>query len=178
MNNVQKCQCSCLRLCKVKTRQCLIKYFHWSPFYFSGDKDKAQTLPGRTGLGPGQQRPMIGRPMSVNSSFDSHTSHNHNPHPRDPSFARDSSFDSRRSGPDTGYYSDRNDAARNGYRDERGYLSDHSSRYAPQLKSTNNRKSFNFRGLAPNYRQDSIRSGYISDHESRSGYERGGELST
>ena len=35
---------------------------------------------------------------------------------------------SRRSGPDTGYYSDRNDA-RNGYRDERGYLSDHSSRY-------------------------------------------------
>eukprot|EP00090_Calanus_glacialis_P043179 TRINITY_DN7639_c0_g1_i2.p1 TRINITY_DN7639_c0_g1~~TRINITY_DN7639_c0_g1_i2.p1 ORF type:complete len:2132 (+),score=281.42 TRINITY_DN7639_c0_g1_i2:95-6490(+) len=121
------------------------------------DKDRAQTLPGRTGLGPGQQRPMIGRPMSVNSSFDSHTSHNHNPHPRDTSFARDSSFDSRRSGPDTGYYSDRNEAARNGYRDERGYLSDHSSR-----------------GLAPNYRQDSIRSGYISDHESRSGYERGG----
>eukprot|EP00090_Calanus_glacialis_P043180 TRINITY_DN7639_c0_g1_i3.p1 TRINITY_DN7639_c0_g1~~TRINITY_DN7639_c0_g1_i3.p1 ORF type:complete len:785 (+),score=88.81 TRINITY_DN7639_c0_g1_i3:95-2449(+) len=123
------------------------------------DKDRAQTLPGRTGLGPGQQRPMIGRPMSVNSSFDSHTSHNHNPHPRDTSFARDSSFDSRRSGPDTGYYSDRNEAARNGYRDERGYLSDHSSR-----------------GLAPNYRQDSIRSGYISDHESRSGYERGDSI--
>ena len=95
---------------------------------FLGEKDRAQTLPGRTGLGPGQQRPMIGRPMSVNSSFDSHTSHNHNPHPRDTSFARDSSFDSRRSGPDTGYYSDRNEAARNGYRDERGYLSDHSSR--------------------------------------------------
>lgn len=35
----------------------------------------------------------------------------------------------RRSGPDTGYYSDRNDA-RNGFRDERGYLSDHSSRWA------------------------------------------------
>ena len=63
----------------------------------------------------------------------------------------------RRSGPDTGYYSDRNDG-RAGYRDERGYLSDHSSR-----------------GLAPNYRQDSIRSGYISDHESRSGYEHRGE---
>ena len=40
---------------------------------------------------------------------------------------------SRRSGPDTGYYSDRNDA-RNGHRDERGYLSDHSSRYT-KLKS-------------------------------------------
>ena len=33
-----------------------------------------------------------------------------------------------------------------------------------------------FRGLAPNFRQDSIRSGYISDHESRSGYEHRGEL--
>ena len=33
-------------------------------------------------------RPMIGRPMSVNSSFDSHGSHN-------PNFPRDSSFDSR-----------------------------------------------------------------------------------
>ena len=65
----------------------------------------------------------------------------------------------RRSGPDTGYYSDRNDG-RAGYRDERGYLSDHSSR-----------------GLAPNYRQDSIRSGYISDHESRSGYEHRGKSS-
>ena len=32
-----------------------------------------------------------------------------------------------------------------------------------------------FRGLAPNFRQDSIRSGYISDHESRSGYEHRGE---
>ena len=32
-----------------------------------------------------------------------------------------------------------------------------------------------FRGLAPNYRQDSIRSGYVSDHESRSGYEHRGE---
>ena len=63
----------------------------------------------------------------------------------------------RRSGPDTGYYSDRNDG-RAGYREERGYLSDHSSR-----------------GLAPNFRQDSIRSGYISDHESRSGYENRGE---
>ena len=31
------------------------------------------------------------------------------------------------------------------------------------------------RGLAPNFRQDSIRSGYISDHESRSGYEHRGE---
>ena len=33
-------------------------------------------------------RPMIGRPMSVNSSFDSHGSHN-------PNFPRDSSFESR-----------------------------------------------------------------------------------
>ena len=41
---------------------------------------------------------------------------------------------SRRSGPDTGYYSDRNDA-RNGFRDERGYLSDHSSRYICKMKT-------------------------------------------
>ena len=34
------------------------------------------------------------------------------------------------------------------------------------------------RGLAPNFRQDSIRSGYISDHESRSGYEHRGEYDT
>jgi hypothetical protein len=38
------------------------------------EKERAHTLdrvPPRTGLGPGQQRPMIGRPQSVNSSFDS-----------------------------------------------------------------------------------------------------------
>jgi len=128
------------------------------------EKERAHTLdrvPPRTGLGPGQQRPMIGRPQSVNSSFDSHTSHSLGGQGRDSSFNRDSSFDSRRSGPDTGYYSDRNDPrneGRNGERgrEERGYLSDHSSRGQ----------------LAPNYRQDSIRSGYVSDHESRSGYER------
>ena len=137
---------------------------------------------------------MIGRPMSVNSSFDSHGSHN-------PNFPRDSSFDSRyqqhntqkrfstannpgslfdhkyfrRSGPDTGYYSDKNET-RNGFRDERGYLSDHSSRYRNSAKNLLMACNdvLQFRGLAPNYRQDSIRSGYVSDHESRSGYEHRG----
>ena len=82
---------------------------------------------------------------------------------------------SRRSGPDTGYYSDRNDA-RNGFRDERGYLSDHSSRYICEMKTQGAQLKFVSRGLAPNFRQDSIRSGYISDHESRSGYEHRGEF--
>ena len=37
-------------------------------------------------------------------------------------------------------------------------------------------KYVHFRGLAPHFlKQDSIRSGYISDHESRSGYEHRGE---
>ena len=133
------------------------------PILFEGDKERSSTLPNRSELAAGHNRykdpqiffshlnqtifrPMIGRPMSVNSSFDSHGSHN-------PNFPRDSSFDSRyqhqnntreslfqtiwsildlkyfrRSGPDTGYYSDKNET-RNGFRDERGYLSDHSSRY-------------------------------------------------
>ena len=91
----------------------------------------------------------------------------------------------RRSGPDTGYYSDRNDA-RNGFRDERGYLSDHSSRWAEVTDNNIKHETYpasshqdihvHFRGLAPHFlKQDSIRSGYISDHESRSGYEHRGE---
>ena len=77
------------------------------PILFEGDKERSSTLPNRSELAAGHNRyytpppqiffsdfiqnifrPMIGRPMSVNSSFDSHGSHN-------PNFPRDSSFDSR-----------------------------------------------------------------------------------
>ena len=87
----------------------------------------------------------------------------------------------RRSGQDTGYYSDRNND-RNGYREEKGYLSDHSSRWTiilnlkersrnscrqvSVLLTLNDNNCNACRGHS--YRQDSIRSGYLSDAEFRS----------
>ena len=158
---------------------------------------------------------MIGRPMSVNSSFDSHGSHN-------PNFPRDSSFESRYEY-DTSkkitilhisaihwvlstyrvdncklLFSSLQQWNYNWISPEEvvptqattatemtpGMVSETKEATSvitlPGVKWRHNTEIkmyflYFIRGLAPNFRQDSIRSGYISDHESRSGYEHRGE---